>query len=136
MFVQYVGVLKDILKLDYGRVQSPIIIFWCVWMKWKDNWGNPTYVRDDVGFLTINFWHRLLMTFEPFIFPSQVMQIFFFDDLKKLGWKVILREEAHSKKEVANLEDVFISTIVEQGGLSAPIGLSPPPSTPSLIRTI
>jgi hypothetical protein len=27
MFVQYVGVLKDILKLDYGRVQSPIIIF-------------------------------------------------------------------------------------------------------------
>jgi hypothetical protein len=25
-FVQYVGVLKDILKLDYGSVQTPIVI--------------------------------------------------------------------------------------------------------------
>ncbi len=36
MFIQYVGVLKDILKLDYGHVQSPIIIFRCEWMKRED----------------------------------------------------------------------------------------------------
>jgi hypothetical protein len=33
MSVQYVGLLKDILKLDYGCVRSPIIIFRCEWMK-------------------------------------------------------------------------------------------------------
>jgi len=66
-------------------------------------------VRDDVGFLTINFQHRLSMTFEPFIFPSQVTQIFFYDNLKKLGWKVVLQKEAYFRKEVANLEDVFIT---------------------------
>jgi hypothetical protein len=37
MSIQYVGVLKDILKLDYGHVQSPIIIFRCEWMKQEDN---------------------------------------------------------------------------------------------------
>jgi hypothetical protein len=29
---------------------------------------------------------------EPFIFPSQVTQMFFFDDLKKQGWKVVFVE--------------------------------------------
>jgi hypothetical protein len=33
MFVQYVGVLKDILKLNYGSVQTPIVIFKCEWIK-------------------------------------------------------------------------------------------------------
>jgi hypothetical protein len=76
------------------------------------------------------------MTFETFIFPSQVMQVFFFDDLKKLGWKVVLQKEARSRKEVADLEDVFITTTMEPGGLSVPRGLSPPPSTPSLVGSI
>jgi hypothetical protein len=30
---------------------------------------------------------------EPFIFPSQVTQVFFSDDLKKPSWKVILKKE-------------------------------------------
>lgn len=55
MFVQYVRVLKDILKLNYRQVQTPILIFRCEWMKQENNQGNPTYVRDGVGFLTINF---------------------------------------------------------------------------------
>ncbi len=37
MSIHYVEVLKDILELDYGRVQSPIIIFRFDWMKQKDN---------------------------------------------------------------------------------------------------
>jgi hypothetical protein len=63
-------------------------------------------------------------------------QVFFFDDLKKLRWKVILWKEACSRREVANLEDVFITTTMEPSGLSAPMGLAPPPSTPSLIGSI
>jgi hypothetical protein len=62
--------------------------------------------------------------------------VFFFYDLKKLGWKVVLWKEAHSRREVADVKDVFITTIVELGGLNAPVGLPPPLNTPSLIRTI
>ena len=40
--VNYVGVLKDILKLDYGLVHTPLIILRCEWMKRQDNRGNPT----------------------------------------------------------------------------------------------
>ncbi len=136
MFVQHVGVLKDILKLNYNQVQTPIVIFRCEWMKQKGNRRNPTYVRDGVGFLTINFQHRLWMSSTPFIFPSQVTQVVFFNDLKKPRWKVVLQKEAHSKRKVVELEDVFITTTMEPGGLSALMKLPPPASTPFLIGYI
>jgi hypothetical protein len=49
------GVLKDILKLDYGLMHTPFIISRCEWVKGVDNQGNTTYVKDDYGFLTVNF---------------------------------------------------------------------------------
>jgi hypothetical protein len=57
--MNYVGVLKDILKLDYGPMRHPVILLRSEWIKWKDNHGNPTYIRDDVGFLVVNFRHKL-----------------------------------------------------------------------------
>jgi hypothetical protein len=56
--------------------------------------------------------------------------------LKKPRWKVVLRKEAHSRKEVVDLENVFITTTMEPSGLIAPMGLPPPPSTLSLIGVI
>jgi hypothetical protein len=56
------------------------------------------------------------MIFELLIFPSQVTQVFFLKDLKKLSWKVILWKEAHFRREVGNVENVFITTIIEPGG--------------------
>lgn len=53
--VNYVGVLKGILKLDYGGVCTSIIFLRCDWLKPHDNRGNPTYNRDDVRFLLVNF---------------------------------------------------------------------------------
>jgi hypothetical protein len=40
------------------------------------------------------------------------------------------------KKEVVDVEDVFITTIIDPGGLNVPMGLPPPPTTTSLIGTI
>jgi hypothetical protein len=37
VFVNHIGVLKDIQKLNYGLMHTPIIIFRCEWMKMKDN---------------------------------------------------------------------------------------------------
>ena len=57
--LNYVGVLEDILKLNYGPLRTPIIFLRCKWMKQFDNRGNPTYVRDEVGFMVVNFRHKV-----------------------------------------------------------------------------
>ena len=95
--VHYVGVLKDILKLDYGPMNTPIVLFRCEWLKTQDNRGNATYVRDDAGFLIVNFRHKLPRMADPFIFPSQATQVFFSDVPEKVGWKVVLQKEARTK---------------------------------------
>jgi uncharacterized membrane-anchored protein len=76
------------------------------------------------------------MTFELFIFPSQVTQVFFLKNLKKLSWMVVLWKEAHFTREVGDVENVFMTTTMEPGGLNAPMGLPSPPSIPSLIGAI
>jgi hypothetical protein len=65
--LNYVGVVKDILKLDYGPLQTPVILLQCSWLKRQDAQGNPTYSRDDAGFLVVNFRHKMS---DPFIFSS------------------------------------------------------------------
>jgi hypothetical protein len=74
--VNYVGVVKDILKLDYGPIHIPVILLRCEWVWEHDNRGNPTYVRDEAGFLFVNFRHKMPKLAEPFIFPSQATQVF------------------------------------------------------------
>ncbi len=55
--LNFVDALKDILKLDYGHLHTPITIFKCKWIKQEGNTRNPTYVQDDVGFFMINLCH-------------------------------------------------------------------------------
>lgn len=46
--ILYVGVLKEILELDYGPVSTPIILFRCDWVQnGLDYKGNPTYKQDE-----------------------------------------------------------------------------------------
>jgi hypothetical protein len=41
--IKYVGVIKDIFKLDNGPISTPIIIMQCAWVRNKnDVKGNPT----------------------------------------------------------------------------------------------
>lgn len=50
--IQYVGILKQNLKLDYVPMFSPILLFCCSWVKnGIDNKSNCTYKLDDVSFL-------------------------------------------------------------------------------------
>jgi hypothetical protein len=62
--------------------------------------------------------------------------VFFFNDIKRLGWKVVLRKEARSRREVFGIEDVFITTTLQTNGLNALITLPPPPNNVSLIGAI
>ena len=43
ILVNYIGVLKDFLELDYGLLYTPVILLKWKWMKRVDNWGNNTY---------------------------------------------------------------------------------------------
>jgi archaeosine-15-forming tRNA-guanine transglycosylase len=124
------------LKLDYGQLRTPIILFRCEWMKRQDNRGNPTYIRDDAGFLVVNFRHKLARASDAFIFPSQATQVFFSEDVKKPGWKVVLWKEARPMREVIDTADVFITTTVESRGLVAPETVSRPPESTSLLGAI
>jgi len=90
--VNYVGVQKDILKLDYGPLHMPIILFKCQWMKTTDNRGNATYVRDKANFLMVNFCHTLPHMSEPFIFSSQATQVFFSDVPQRQGGKLLCKK--------------------------------------------
>jgi hypothetical protein len=57
-------------------------------------------------------------------------------DIKKPSWNVVLWKEVRSRKEVANIENVFITTTMEMDGLSALERFPPTPTTTSLIGAI
>jgi hypothetical protein len=134
--MNYVGVVKDILKLDYGAVNSPMILLRCKWVRSHDNRGSPTYIRDKAELLFVNFQHKMPKLAKPFIFPSQATQVFYSDDIRKEGWKVVLRSDARTRREVADTSNVFITTMVEASGLTAPSLLPPLLGTASLDGTI
>lgn len=134
--VSYVGVLKDIIALDYGPLSTPIILLRCEWMKRHDRRGNPSYIRDEAGFLVVNFCNKLPSMSEPFIFSSQATQVFFSDAKERPGWKVVLQKEARARREVVDTTNAFITTTAESSGLVAPVQIPAPPEIPTLIGAI
>ncbi len=67
------GILKDIILLDYGPISQPVILFKCDSIRnGLDRWGNATYKRDDDGFLLVNFQQLKAWVDEPYVFPAQV----------------------------------------------------------------
>jgi len=42
--IEYVGILKDIFRLEYGPISIPITLMQCAWVRNEsDIRGNPTY---------------------------------------------------------------------------------------------
>jgi hypothetical protein len=93
-----VGVLKDIILLDYGPISQPVVLFKCDWVTHgSDRWGNLTYKRDEDGFLLANFRHLKANIDEPYVFPAQVQQVFYAHEPSTLWWKIVLHKEPRSK---------------------------------------
>ena len=134
--LNYVGILKDILKLNYGPFRTPVILFRCEWMKQSDNRGNPTYVRDEAGFMVVNFCQKVPQMLEPFIFTSQTTQVFWSDEVRKPGLKVVLAKEARSQRHQQSTTDVFMTTTDEARGMQLANHVTPPPTTTSLVGAI
>jgi hypothetical protein len=71
--IQYVGVLKNIILLNYGPISLPMVFFKYDWVTHgSDRWGNPTYKQDEDGFLLANFRHLKVNIDEPYVFPTKV----------------------------------------------------------------
>jgi hypothetical protein len=96
--MNYVGVLKDILKLDYGPLHILVIILQCEWMKRQDNQGNPTYTKDDIGFLIVNFCHKFPQMKNPSYSRARQLKLFF-PMLKKDLVEKLYCKSKHSQGE-------------------------------------
>ncbi|KAL6643972.1 hypothetical protein ACP70R_018738 [Stipagrostis hirtigluma subsp. patula] len=89
--VNYYGRLSDIIELSYGD-DYKVVLFKC---DWYDVYHRAGIKQDEFGFTLVNF-SRVIHTGEelehdPFVFSSQVEQVFYVEDRKNEGWNVVVR---------------------------------------------
>jgi len=63
------------------------------------------YKRDEDGFFLANFHNLKTEIIKPFVFPSQVQQVFYANELNISWWKVVLDKEARFKHIVAKTSE-------------------------------
>ncbi|XP_039119143.1 uncharacterized protein LOC120255377 [Dioscorea cayenensis subsp. rotundata] len=100
--VDYYGILNDIIELDYFQ-KFKVVLFRC---DWADVTNSRGIKKDKYGFSMVNF-SRLIHTgahviYEPYVFSSQVKQVFYSKDLSESGWYVVIRNQA---REVYDMGD-------------------------------
>ncbi|KAG8493493.1 hypothetical protein CXB51_010896 [Gossypium anomalum] len=100
--VEYYGLLTDIIELDYyGRWK--VILFRC---DWDDVNTARGIKKDQFGFTMVNF-SRLIHTGQqlmdkPYVFSSQVKQVFYSKDPTDEGWYVVLRNTPRDLFDMGN----------------------------------
>ncbi len=93
---KYINVIKDIFKLNYGPISTPIIFMRCAWFRnGNDVKGNPTYRWDEARFLVCNFWYMMAKDEEPFGFLVQVQQVFFMESGGRKGISIALHHDKY-----------------------------------------
>ncbi len=118
-------------------MSTPIVLFRCDWVQNAlDNCGNPTYKQNDARFLMANFRHMLLEDIEPFVFPSQVQQVFYVDDRHTPWWKVVLHAEPRNRCVFFDTYGEYISTNEDGNALDAPYTMLDAPTIPNRIGAI
>ena len=70
--LQYVGVVKDIIEVDYGHIQYTVLK--CSWIR-PDTRGNRTIRQDEHGFWSVKFGARQFPPIEPYIMPVHAKQV-------------------------------------------------------------
>jgi len=77
--VTYYGVLKDIIQLDYYG-HSEFVLFKCDWFESK---------QDHFGLTLVNFG-KLIYKSDPFVFATQVKQVYYTEDPGD-NWQVVTK---------------------------------------------
>lgn len=97
--VACVGLLKHIIHVDYGSVNTLIILMQCAMVRNGVGLdGAANYKRDKDNFLVVNC-NELAYDTEAklFVFPLQVHQCFFHAKDDAPNWRVVLHKESKSK---------------------------------------
>ena len=71
-WLKYVGIIKDIVQLDYGLHKYTVRR--CSWVK-PNQEGASTMRRDNHGFWSLKFDARQSHDIEPYILPAHVQQV-------------------------------------------------------------
>ena len=103
--INYYGRIKDIIELNYDGTFK-VILFKC---DWYDVHHHAGMKQNDIGFTSLNF-SRLIHTGEkymddPFVFSSQVVQVFYVQDGKKDDWYVPVRVRPRDLFDMGREED-------------------------------
>ncbi|KAK9287534.1 hypothetical protein L1049_015955 [Liquidambar formosana] len=81
--VTYYGKLIDIIELNYYGTRK-VVLFQCDWVQ------DRAVKKDRYGFTFVNF-NRRLVTKEPYVLASQVLQVFYVPDPIEKEWDVAIK---------------------------------------------
>ncbi|WVZ49928.1 hypothetical protein U9M48_001243 [Paspalum notatum var. saurae] len=86
--INYYGRLSDIIELSYGDYK--VVLFKC---DWYDVHHRAGLRKDEFGFTLVNFSRKIHtgenLDHDPFVFSSQVEQVFYIEDPKAKGWNFV-----------------------------------------------
>ncbi|KAK5846045.1 hypothetical protein PVK06_002311 [Gossypium arboreum] len=100
--MEYYGLLTDIIELDYyGKWK--VVLFQCDWVDVNTARGIKS---DQFGFTMVNF-SQLIHTGEqlinePYVFSSQLKQVFYSKDPTDEGWYIVLRNTPRDLFDMGN----------------------------------
>lgn len=114
--LSYVGVLREIIQVMYD--QTPVILFRGSWVPPQEN-GNASIKRDKYGFWLANFNRRQRASEQPYVFPHQVRQVFFSEDVVDAGWKVVLQKDSRRSRVEQPGDGVVLGAATVNEELSA-----------------
>jgi hypothetical protein len=106
--VSYVGVLTDILVLDYGQLPLMVVVFKGVWAdpKWSPK-SSASMRYAESGLWQVNFQKQLRVSAQmDYVMPRQVEQVFFHPNKKGKAWRTVLQKEARSHRVHGDYDDV------------------------------
>ena len=112
----YVGTLVEILQVSYGSTN--VILFKGRWVR-PDCGDTPTMKQDEYGFWLADFSRMQPPNVQPYVFPSQVQQVFVSDDPWEAGWKVIMNAEPRSVRVADEMEDMRLVQSTNKYGVDA-----------------
>ena len=88
--VNYYGRLLDILELSYADYK--VVLFKC---EWYDVHHQAGLRQDEFGFTLVNFSRKIhtgeKLEHDPFVFSSQVQQVFYVQDPKAEAWHTVVK---------------------------------------------
>ncbi len=93
--LEYVGWVEETFELNY-RVLNTIVLLYN-WVKANYNGSNATIKQDEYGFVLVKFSYFIPISDQSFVFPLHVEQVFFPNDARKRGWKVVLWKEPRGR---------------------------------------